>query len=580
MKISRKFINLISKHSKNCESSENENSSFIKRGYLHSSKSMKIMPSEHNPGKNTIFIPSVFTRKKEKPFMPIHRIKSLKSAFGSSTSTLSCSNNGSILRKDFILSPSKYSRNNPVIKLKSSNVHLMLSKNNNSLSNIKKEIINSPKYKTPKVSKSNPKKSLLLKCKSELNEDQSTLYAHYSRSFTSKSIRANLKSSINTVLSSSLSSLLTKKNNQDIINKEMTMTHLLTSFQFSISLKVLDLILKNYPKTVYSNNNSIKGYIKGFAGNTYQGLYPKENFNRVKMVLNICKPSKIDDTKIRWPDTSIFSLYDGFYGQKCVSYLFEHLHQNILKSPFFLKNYAKGINDGYSKSQNNFTKMILENVSNNKIDKSGCCLIDIFIIDSTFYVVNLGDSNVLISKNNFQITEQLTTPHDITNIFEKTRILRAGGNFLTGKMNQNCIPKSSLADFPFCELVKPGNFKMTRALGVVESSLKNPKLILHNPDINSYVIERDIDFLFIGNKEIFRNLTNKDVFECIKLVFSSLCEHNEYNCKTCIHEKCKNTIDIIIKTAQYRGGFGNLSCIFILFNENLGFNFCSSTYDD
>lgn len=577
MKISQKYINIISKHTKNSESSDNDGSIYIKRGYLHSSKSMKIISSGDYREKNTIFIPSVFTRKKEKPIIPIHRIKSLKNA---STSALNWSNHGSILRKDIILSPSKNSRNNPVIKLKTTNAHLMLL--NNSLINIKKELNNSPKYKTPKISKSNTKNSLLLKCKSELNEDQSTLYEHYSRSFTSKSIKANLRSSINTVLSSSLSSLLTKKNNNDIINKEMTMTHLLTSFQFSISLKVLDLILKNYPKTVYSSDNSIKGYIKGFAGNTYQGIFPKENFNRIKMVLNICKPSKIDDTKIRWPDISIFSLYDGFYGQKCVRYLFEHLHQNILKSPFFLKNYAKGINDGYSKTQKNFTKMIMENVNNNnnKIDKSGCCLIDIFIIDSTFYVVNLGDSNVLISKNNFQITEQLTTPHDITNIFEKTRIIRAGGSFLTGKMNQNCLPKSNLVDFPFCELVKPGNFKMTRALGVVESSLKYPKLILHNPDINSFVIERDIDFLFIGNKEIFKNLTNKDIFECIKLVFSSLCEHNKYNCKECIHEKCKNTIDIIIKTAQYRGGYGNLSCIFILFNENLGFDFYTSTEDE
>ena len=142
----------------------------------------------------------------------------------------------------------------------------------------------------------------------------------------------------------------------------------------------------------------------------------------------------------------------------------------------FVKNYASGINEGYSKTQNDY---MLKMSNRRKIqDKSGCCSIDIFIIDSVMYVVNLGDSKVLVSRNNFEKEEQLTTPHDITNIFEKSRILREGGRFLTGRMNQYLIPKNLGLNLPFCEFVKPGNFRMTRAFGVVESKLAHPHLIL------------------------------------------------------------------------------------------------------
>ena len=81
----------------------------------------------------------------------------------------------------------------------------------------------------------------------------------------------------------------------------------------------------------------------------------------------------------------------------------------------------------------------------------------------------------------------------------------------------------------------------------------------------------DPDFLFIGNEVIFEKLSNQDVLECIKLVFRVRCEkHKQYSCRFCIHENCSNVVDLIIKTAQYRGAVGNLSCIIIALNQNLG----------
>lgn len=558
MKINKKYINLFSK---NTESSDNDISSFTLKHSLQTSKSSRMISSAKSSSKSSFHIASVLNRYKQKQIRPLYQIRNYSNKVAYSNS---CTNKqyGSI-KNDFFDLSHKHKSCNKIIKLKTQYLKLNLPLRETH-SKSQTDIFKVSRNKTPLIRKRNILQEIENKRHKSLKEED-TLYNHFSKSFSSKLIKDNLRQSIDTVLSSSLSSLLSKKNNKDIINKEMTVTHLLTSFQFSLSLKVLELPLEEYSPCSCSSDKTIKGYIKGFAGNSYKGLYPKHNYNKIRIVLKIEKP-KIDT---KWPDISIFSLYDGFYGKQCVDYVFDNLHQNILKSQMFVKNYASGINEGYSKTQNDY---MLKMSKRRKIqDKSGCCSIDIFIIDSVMYVVNLGDSKVLVSRNNFEKEEQLTTPHDITNIFEKSRILREGGRFLTGRMNQYLIPKNLGLNLPFCEFVKPGNFRMTRAFGVVESKLAHPHLILNSPDINSFVIEKDLDFIFVGNKEIFRNLSNKEVFECIKMVFASLCEHNEYNCQKCIHKKCANVIDIIIKSAQFRGGFGNLSAYFILFNENLGF---------
>ena len=61
--------------------------------------------------------------------------------------------------------------------------------------------------------------------------------------------------------------------------------------------------------------------------------------------------------------------------------------------------------------------------------------------------------------------------------------------------------------------------------------------------------------------------------KCVSLIAdeNTLRERLSADVEKCIHKKCANVIDIIIKSAQFRGGFGNLSAYFILFNENLGF---------
>ena len=58
-----------------------------------------------------------------------------------------------------------------------------------------------------------------------------------------------------------------------------------------------------------------------------------------------------------------------------------------------------------------------------------------------------------------------------------------------------------------------------------------------------------------------------------QLIFFNNCEHNEKNnnCYLCLHKKCQNFIDLIIKSAQKKGALGNLSCLLIIFNEKIGY---------
>ena len=138
-------------------------------------------------------------------------------------------------------------------------------------------------------------------------------------------------------------------------------------------------------------------------------------------------------------------------------------------------------------------------------------------------------------------------------------------------MNWNNLPDNIIA--PKYEVVMPCKLRTTRCFGAFNSKKLNKELILLYPEINKVKINEYLDLLFMGNQEIFNRLNNNDIFYCIKMIFFTNCEHNEKNnnCYLCLHKKCHDCIDLIIKSAQKKGALGNLSCILIVFNEKIGY---------
>ena len=356
--------------------------------------------------------------------------------------------------------------------------------------------------------------------------------------------------------------------------KEISINNLLRTSQFSINLKTINKNYHNYPKTKHSSPYTGTKYIKAFAANSYKGKYLLENQNKIIIILNVEKNKKIVNY---WPiNFSLFGLYDGFFGNKCSEFLSENLHNNIIYNKYFFKNCSKGIVEGYLITENLYKKQIYENkkINNNNnfsIDNSGSMSVNIFIIEDSIYISNLGDSRILISKNNLKEYYYINNIHNSLNLDEKKRIIKKGGSFRKLQMNWNNLPNNIIS--PTFEVVMPCKLRTTRCFGAFESKKINKDLILSIPEINKLKINNLLDLIFVGNQEIFNRLNINDIYYCLKLIFFNNCEHNEKNnnCYLCLHKKCQNFIDLIIKSAQKKGALGNLSCLLIIFNEKIGY---------
>ena len=67
--------------------------------------------------------------------------------------------------------------------------------------------------------------------------------------------------------------------------------------------------------------------------------------------------------------------------------------------------------------------------------------------------------------------------------------------------------------------VIPGRLSVSRTFGDIEAKIAkfegNPNVIIANPDIKSFRIQDDHDFIVLGCDGIFDKLSNKETIECV-----------------------------------------------------------------
>ena len=113
---------------------------------------------------------------------------------------------------------------------------------------------------------------------------------------------------------------------------------------------------------------------------------------------------------------------------------------------------------------------------------------------------------------------------------------------------------------------------VSRSFGDPEAKISslggNPEVLLAVPDIKSFKIKKDTDFMIIGCDGIFDRLNNCDVLHSIW----SMCNENFFGKD--INEHCGKIADIIIRNCLASGANDNLTCIFVCFEnfKNLLYN--------
>ena len=364
-----------------------------------------------------------------------------------------------------------------------------------------------------------------------------------------------------------------------------------------VSSKEITLdIMKEKFSNFFEGKVSIKsyGFIKAYAANTNQGISRDYNEDRVSIVININQPKNYKN-EIPWPKACFFSVYDGHGGNKCAEFLRGNLLKLICDNEFFPKDIEKAIKYGFEQAD----KLFLEkSVKDDKIvEKSGSCALILLIVDNKVYVANVGDSRCLISMKNGLIRRDVTRDHKPNYPYEKKRIFSNGGKVYQTRslLNENIENCPNLNNNENKNLeniillgpyrVFPGSLSVSRTIGDAAAKIAkfggNPKVVISEPDIYCYDLEKDdIDFLILGCDGIYDNMTSKDVFKCAWMLIDSYRNYNltieknysEENLnenKININTTCSKIVDFILKAAMARQSLDNVSCVIVSFKDLL-----------
>lgn len=275
--------------------------------------------------------------------------------------------------------------------------------------------------------------------------------------------------------------------------------------------------------------------VQSFAANTNTGLVRKANEDRIAIILNVIQP-KNKQPKLReedWPKIQIFAVYDGHGGNQCAEYLKEHLHNNIIMNQNFPHNVQQAIVDGSKKTDSAYVKKCFDEYRvTNEIRncKSGSCANLVMTYNDDIFIINVGDSRAIGSKNHGAVALDLSMDHKPSDHSEFRRIEAAGGHIYQTHSMKNAsgipflqqirVPKPPdekySMDNPLIgpHRVFPGRLSVCRTFGDLEAKQPelggNPNVVICDPDVN---YQKDgckkLDYVLTCSDGIFDKLSTQ-----------------------------------------------------------------------
>lgn len=160
----------------------------------------------------------------------------------------------------------------------------------------------------------------------------------------------------------------------------------------------------------------------------------------------------------------------------------------------------------------------------------------------------------------------LTKDHKPGEEGERRRIVEAGGQIYQTTTE---LPEGLKEGFGSDVLVGPcrvfpGRLSVSRTFGDPEAKLPkyggNPNVVIARPDITSFKIAADYDFVVIGCDGIFDQLSNRDVIQC---AWNTAAQEKGSN----VHQQCAFAVDSIMKNALLRRSLDNVTAVMIAFEN-------------
>ena len=419
-----------------------------------------------------------------------------------------------------------------------------------------------------------PKNNNFIESNNNINKDLNNINNNKSNNLIQNTI--NSSNSLNTI-NSTKNSLSTANNftEYDLMTERINILHNLFSSLSSLTgspnpllnlnqpQKIVELspeIFKNTYKNFIPSISSSKDQfsqediIKGYAYNSSMGNirdYNEDTLTATKIIEN--RDNKNEE------NFYFFGVYDGHGGNGCSLYLKNNLYKLI-------KNFSKdAINEAINIAEDKFLKDEALDEKGEIKDQSGSCGIMAMIKKNKCIIANVGDSRLVIYKNNTVFFS--TVDHKPGSNIEKDRIMKAGGKIYQTPSLFPLYQNGKEIEIPW--RVFPGRLSVSRTFGDVEAKNEkfggNKNVVVAMPDINEIDLNEDFNLIVLGCDGIFDVLSNEEILECVKIVLK---EKNikEINDNVDISKLCGDFAEMIIKSSLAKDSFDNVSCIVIAIN--------------
>ena len=212
-------------------------------------------------------------------------------------------------------------------------------------------------------------------------------------------------------------------------------------------------------------------------------------------------------------------MYDGHSGKGCADFLKENLYSYIFTHKSFPFKPKEAIFFGFQKADCEFLSYAKENV-----DISGSCALVVFVIGDVCLVANAGDSRAIISLHKGKATSSLSTDHQPGEPSEYERIVKAGGKVYKNYLINTKDEYVNVGPF----LVSPGKLHVSRAFGDIDAKDEdyggNPLVLISKPDIKTFKIKHEHDFVVLASGVVFEQLSNSEI---VDIVFATFSEHSK-----------------------------------------------------
>ena len=295
------------------------------------------------------------------------------------------------------------------------------------------------------------------------------------------------------------------------------------------------------------------GVVYGYAVNSQGGLLKNRNEDRVCIIMNIPKPKSIVDD--HWPRSSFFAIYDGHSGKGCANFLKERLHNYIFNDPNFPFKIKDAINSAFRQADHDFLMEAQENG-----DMSGSCALIVLIIGEKCIIANTGNTHAVVSFYKGTKLKSIISIHRPEDENENARIINAGGTIYHDYLINE---KGETVTYGKAKIT-PGKLYVTRAFGDLDAKIEqyggNPLVLIVDPEIKSFKISQELDFLLLATDSIYEKLSYRDA---VDVIWRSINEHKTQD----LSIQLSSSAEELISETYRRQGQHNVTSILIAFKS-------------